>query len=110
MPDSQAASMSPNAWSSVRPWPKNSGAEPIPPKLPQPSAIRATASPGIPPPASAAPGSLPQPVPTATSDQGGAAAAPASDPGPLDPGQALLEDGLLGWVGGQVKGTAVRGA
>src|SRR4029077_7900933 len=41
----------------------NSGAEPTPPKLPQPSAIRATVSPGIPPPASAtiglAPGSLP---------------------------------------------------
>jgi len=39
MPACQAASMSASAWSSVRPLPKNSGAEPIPPKLPQPSAI-----------------------------------------------------------------------
>jgi len=29
--------------------------------------------------------------------------------GALDPGQALLEDGLLGGVGGQVKGTAICG-
>ena len=40
MPSSQAASISSNAWSSLSPWPKNSGAEPTPPKLPQPSAIR----------------------------------------------------------------------
>ena len=42
MPNSQAASISSSAWSSLSPWPKNSGAEPIPPKLPQPSAIRET--------------------------------------------------------------------
>src|SRR6266704_4931593 len=46
MPASQAASISANAWSSVIPWPKKSGAEPTPPKFPQPSAIRATTSPG----------------------------------------------------------------
>jgi hypothetical protein len=46
MPASKAASISANASSSVSPWPKKSGAEPIPPKFPQPSAIRATASPG----------------------------------------------------------------
>jgi len=34
--------MSASAWSSVSPAPKNSGAEPIPPKLPQPSAILGT--------------------------------------------------------------------
>src|SRR5207248_9537453 len=46
MPAWKAASISANASSSVSPWPKKSGAEPIPPKFPQPSAIRATASPG----------------------------------------------------------------
>src|SRR5580704_18260210 len=60
MPAAQAASISSSAWSSVSPWPKNAGAEPTPPKFPQPSAIRATVSPGIAPPASAVPGSLPQ--------------------------------------------------
>jgi hypothetical protein len=44
MPAWKAASISANASSSVSPWPKKSGAEPIPPKFPQPSAIRATAS------------------------------------------------------------------
>src|SRR5580693_2264694 len=66
MPAAQAASISSSAWSSVSPWPKNSGAEPTPPKLPQPSALRATVSPGIAPPVSASPGSLPQPVPSTT--------------------------------------------
>jgi hypothetical protein len=42
MPNSQAASISSSAWSWFSPWPKNSGAEPTPPKLPQPSAIRET--------------------------------------------------------------------
>ena len=46
IPAAQAASISANAPSSVSPWPKNSGAEPTPPKFPQPSAIRAPASPG----------------------------------------------------------------
>src|SRR5580692_960731 len=46
MPTWKAASISANASSSVIPWPKKSGAEPTPPKFPQPSAIRATASPG----------------------------------------------------------------
>ena len=32
--------MTANACASSRPWPKNSGAEPMPPKFPQPSAIR----------------------------------------------------------------------
>ena len=36
MPASQAASMSSSACSRVSPWPKKAGAEPIPPKLPQP--------------------------------------------------------------------------
>src|SRR5215471_15396317 len=42
MPNSHAASISRSAWSSLSPWPKNSGAEPTPPKLPQPSATRET--------------------------------------------------------------------
>src|SRR5215470_10557085 len=42
MPACQAASMSSSARSSVSPAPKNSGAEPIPPKLPHPSAILET--------------------------------------------------------------------
>src|SRR5690242_5046960 len=46
MPAAQAASITANASPSVSPWPKKSGAEPTPPKFPQPSAIRATASPG----------------------------------------------------------------
>ncbi len=37
-----------NASSSLSPWPKNSGAEPMPPKLPQPSAMRETWSPVLP--------------------------------------------------------------
>ena len=45
MPSSHAASMSANAPFSALPWPKNSGAEPTPPKLPQPSTIRGTSSP-----------------------------------------------------------------
>ena len=48
MPDSQAASISSNAWSSVSPWPKNSGAEPTPPKLPQPSATGGITRPELP--------------------------------------------------------------
>src|SRR3954452_21005526 len=40
MPESQAASMIARASSSVEPLPKKAGAEPIPPKLPQPSARR----------------------------------------------------------------------
>src|ERR1700733_12875843 len=40
MPSSQAASISANAWSRLMPCPKNSGADPTPPKLPQPSATR----------------------------------------------------------------------
>jgi len=40
MPRSQAASMSAKAVSGDRPWPKNAGADPTPPKLPQPRAIR----------------------------------------------------------------------
>src|SRR3954452_4443450 len=44
-PSSHAASMRANAPSSSMPWPKNSGAEPTPPKLPQPSMIRGTARP-----------------------------------------------------------------
>ena len=39
MPASQAASMIANACSSVSPSPKNAGAEPMPPKLPQPRMI-----------------------------------------------------------------------
>ena len=38
-PSSQAASISANASSFVSPRPKNAGAEPMPPKLPQPSTI-----------------------------------------------------------------------
>src|SRR4051812_44915267 len=45
IPSSHAASMSANAPSSLVPWPKNSGAEPTPPKLPQPSMIRGTSRP-----------------------------------------------------------------
>ena len=40
MPASHAASMSSKACSGVSPWPKNAGAEPIPPKLPQPRMTR----------------------------------------------------------------------
>ena len=36
IPIAHAASISSIACSSVSPWPKNAGAEPIPPKLPQP--------------------------------------------------------------------------
>src|SRR5215831_4947681 len=84
MPDAQAASISSNAWSSVSPWPKNSGAEPIPPKLPQPSPIRATVSPGMPPPTSATSGplrgSLSQPASARKVDRLRPGEAP-SDPG-----------------------------
>ena len=45
MPAAQAASISANASSRLSPWPKSSGAEPIPPKLPQPRAILETSSP-----------------------------------------------------------------
>ena len=45
IPAAQAASMSANASSSVSPWPKSSGAEPTPPKFPQPSPIRETSRP-----------------------------------------------------------------
>ena len=40
IPSSQAASISAIASCSFWPWPKNAGAEPTPPKFPQPSAIR----------------------------------------------------------------------
>ena len=40
IPASQAASISSSACSSVSPWPKNAGAEPMPPKLPQPRMMR----------------------------------------------------------------------
>ena len=49
IPAAQAASISANASSSVSPRPKNSGAEPTPPKFPQPSAMRETVSPGLSP-------------------------------------------------------------
>jgi hypothetical protein len=45
IPASQAASRSACASPSVSPEPKNAGAEPIPPKLPQPRMIRDTATP-----------------------------------------------------------------
>ena len=45
MPRSHASSSSRNASSRLVPWPKNAGAEPMPPKLPQPSTIRVTATP-----------------------------------------------------------------
>src|SRR5215469_8246981 len=48
MPSSHAASMSSNAWSSVSPPPKNSGADPTPPKLPQPSATGGISAPATP--------------------------------------------------------------
>src|SRR5271168_595548 len=45
MPCSQAASISSNASGSLSPWPNSPGAEPTPPKLPQPSATRGIVSP-----------------------------------------------------------------
>src|SRR5207249_3747935 len=45
MPSSQALSMIWNASSSFSPWPKNSGAEPMPPKFPQPRMMRETSMP-----------------------------------------------------------------
>ena len=48
IPIAHAASISSIACSSVRPWPKNAGAEPMPPKLPQPSAIRGIVFPELP--------------------------------------------------------------
>src|SRR6476659_173079 len=45
MPAVQAASISANASSRPSPWPNSSGAEPMPPKLPQPSTILDTSSP-----------------------------------------------------------------
>ena len=44
-PSSHASSSSRNASSRVVPWPKNAGAEPMPPKLPQPRITRETATP-----------------------------------------------------------------
>ena len=44
IPASAAASISANASSIVSPWPKSSGAEPIPPKFPQPRLMRETSS------------------------------------------------------------------
>ena len=44
IPSDQAASMMRNASSSSSPWPKNSGAEPMPPKLPQPRMMRETST------------------------------------------------------------------
>ena len=37
-----------NASSSLSPWPKKAGDEPIPPKFPQPSAMRETSMPVLP--------------------------------------------------------------
>jgi hypothetical protein len=48
IPASQAASMIANASSRLSPPPKNSGAEPMPPKFPQPRTIRETRTP-VPP-------------------------------------------------------------
>src|SRR6266545_1614463 len=48
MPTSQAASMMRRASSSLSPCPKNAGAEPIPPKLPQPRTMRGSSRP-VPP-------------------------------------------------------------
>src|SRR5689334_9141012 len=48
IPIAQAASISSIACSSLRPWPKNAGAEPMPPKLPQPSAILGMVLPELP--------------------------------------------------------------
>ena len=48
MPRSQAASSSLNASSRVVPCPNSDGLEPIPPKLPQPSTTRVTATPLFP--------------------------------------------------------------
>jgi hypothetical protein len=48
MPISQAASMIAKASSSLSPWPKNAGAEPIPPKFPHPSAMREISIPVFP--------------------------------------------------------------
>src|SRR5207237_8532347 len=45
---SHAASMIANASASDSPWPKKAGAEPIPPKLPQPSTIRESSIPDSP--------------------------------------------------------------
>ena len=39
-PASQAASITANASSFVSPWPKNAGAEPMPPKFPHPRITR----------------------------------------------------------------------
>ena len=44
IPAAQAASIRANASSRLSPWPKSSGAEPMPPKFPQPSAILDTSS------------------------------------------------------------------
>src|SRR6266851_1403093 len=65
MPASQAASISSKAWSSLSPCPKKAGAEPTPPKFPQPSAMRATLSPGpaiAPPRLRATPAPSPHPA------------------------------------------------
>src|SRR6476661_7619934 len=48
MPAAHAASIKANASSRPSPWPKSSGAEPIPPKLPLPRTIRDTSSPVAP--------------------------------------------------------------
>jgi hypothetical protein len=48
IPSSHAASINANASSSDWPRPKNAGAEPTPPKLPQPSMIRGTCMPEAP--------------------------------------------------------------
>src|SRR3954464_13868804 len=48
MPPAHAASMISRASSSVFPLPKNAGADPMPPKLPQPSERRVTRASGIP--------------------------------------------------------------
>src|SRR6478672_7673745 len=48
MPAAHAASIKANASSRLSPWPKSSGADPIPPKFPQPSTILDTSSPVAP--------------------------------------------------------------
>jgi tryptophan 2,3-dioxygenase len=48
MPAAHAASIKADASSRLSPWPKSSGADPIPPKFPQPSAILDTSSPVVP--------------------------------------------------------------
>src|SRR6185437_14157701 len=48
MPSAHAASMSSSASECESPWPKNEGAEPTPPKLPQPRATRGTRWPAAP--------------------------------------------------------------